>query len=352
MTAKQPKTDAKRPTLIGHANPTALDKAPAGAYRFAASPMQFDAADETTAGGASVPFTMLARTGDPIAHWFWGRIVHDFAGMRVRDVIPVDYCHNTTDPIGYADSFDTSSGDLVVAGRVESIDAGDEADKLIRKSARKIPYQASIYFDEEALVLEWLDFGFVAQVNGRTVEGPCVIAREWDLRGVAICPHGYDIGSDTELESAAQFSLSWKKGTPVMSTTSTTPASAGELSHGTAPAAPAAPAPAAPAAPPAAVTTPAQVDPRVAFTAELKRYTDQFGEVEGLGYFTAGKPFDVAAAEHIGKLSARLKEAEGKAGEASQKLEAAQLTHGEAAPINTGSTPKEAVTFASLFKPR
>jgi hypothetical protein len=50
----------------------------------------------------SAPVTITARSGNPIEHWYWGRIVHDLSGMRLsKSRVAIDYCHRQDEPIGY-----------------------------------------------------------------------------------------------------------------------------------------------------------------------------------------------------------------------------------------------------------
>lgn len=141
----------------------------------------------------SVPVRLVARTGKPVAHWMWSNpTVHDFAGMIAPPKIPIDYCHDSGDVIGFADSIDASSGDLVLSGMLTPLASGDRADEIARKSAKGVPYQASIYMGDDAISIEEVGAGSEALVNGQTVSGPVTIFRVWSLRGVAICPQGTD----------------------------------------------------------------------------------------------------------------------------------------------------------------
>lgn len=330
--------DDKNRPVTHRAAPTSTDKAPAEAFTLSiASPFEFAAADDNTPSASSAAFELLARTGDAIDHWYWGRIVHDFAGMAHRDSIPVDYCHAVNEPIGYADTFNTTGGNLVIGGSVESITEGDEASKLIARSRRGIPYQASIYFDPFSMVVEFVPEGMMASVNGRDIAGPVVIARQWTLRGVAICPHGADVGTSCELADAVgAFSLTWK-GPLIMSTkadaSTNPPADAGNL------------------AAPGTGTTAAPSDERAKFTAELKRFTDRFPNV-GAGYFADGLDYSAACDRYIDKLSADLVAANAARDDAAAKLTAAQLSHGEPKPIESAGAAGDGknVKFESMFK--
>jgi hypothetical protein len=171
---------------------------PTRALRFEASvEFQQPAADGT------VPITVRARSGNVVNHWYFGRIIHDFAGMKLASAqLPLDYCHDEKEILGFTNQVDTSSGELVVSGVLITFKKTDRAAEVIHKSGRGFQYQASIYFDAQELVLEFVPEGFSAEVNGGQVEGPIVIARQWVLRGNAICPYGQDP------QTSVQFSLS------------------------------------------------------------------------------------------------------------------------------------------------
>lgn len=142
---------------------------------------------------------MLARTGQPIDHWFWGRIVHDMAGISHKDIIPADYCH--TEECGFLDKFEVDDQfNLNVAGKLVPTSAPDDiARKIIERSKGGVPYEASIDWTGEAVIEEVFE-GFSSPVNGYQFEGPGVIVRQWPLRGVAVCPYGADSNTSTSLK--------------------------------------------------------------------------------------------------------------------------------------------------------
>lgn len=271
-------------------------QAPEGAFHFAVNACEFAAAGEENPKSAAI--TLTARTGEPIDHWYWGRIVHDMAGMKAKPVVALDWCHDDDEIVGKVDRLDTSTGDLVCSGTIESLATGDYADKIIQLSARGVPYEASIYFDPYAMRLEWLPEGMTTEVNARSVTGPLVIAREWELRRIAICPSGADSGTEASCEGGddegdasltarpaglkrgVKFSLNWKE-KPSMSTTPTAPTdlSGDQL----------------------AATKKSGFDEAVA---AMKKFTDKFGPVDGNTYFAAGLSYEAALEKHVEKLSA------------------------------------------------
>jgi hypothetical protein len=179
----------------------------------------------------TVPFTMTARTGDPINHWFWGRVVHDMGGMKLaKPRLPVDYCHEDDEVLGYANKFDTGSGDLVVSGAVTPFIAEDRASEIVFKQKAGVPYEASIDFSGGGTVIEYVDNGATVEVNGKEFAGPGVVIRQWMLRGIAICPYGADMNTSTEFKDGEQVVVSIfnhpNKESAQMSATATKPAEA------------------------------------------------------------------------------------------------------------------------------
>lgn len=156
-------------------------------------------------GAKTAPISLVARSGKPIEHWFWGKVVHDLAGMRLnKKRVAIDYCHDDKEIIGYLNHFDSASGDLVTSGALVPFKDSDRATEIIHKQRAGIPYEASINFGGDGIKVEEVAEGQVAQVNGYMLDGPAVIIREWPLRGVAICPYGAD--ENTESTSLSENS--------------------------------------------------------------------------------------------------------------------------------------------------
>lgn len=144
------------------------------------------------------PVRLTARSGKPIEHPYWGRIVHDLSGMRMhKSRLPIDYAHNESEVLGYLNHFDSESGDLVASGALIPFSEGDRASEVLHKMREGVPYEASIFFGGDGIKIEEVGEGMVAQVNGYTFDGPGIIVREWPLRGVAICPYGADMNTES-----------------------------------------------------------------------------------------------------------------------------------------------------------
>lgn len=146
----------------------------------------------------SAPIKLKARSGDSIEHWYWGKVIHDLAGMRVHKTrLTIDYAHNDDEVLGYLNHFDTAGGDLIASGALTPWREDDRASEVMFKMAQGVPYEASIFFGGDGIKIEEVGEGMMQTVNGRQFEGPGVIIREWPLRGVAICPYGADANTET-----------------------------------------------------------------------------------------------------------------------------------------------------------
>lgn len=312
------------PTLVGES----FD-APAAAFEFAAKELELDGEqNETSKRGR-----MLARTGDALNHWYWGRIVHDLNGMSARDRVSLDWCH-TSELVGYGENLDTSSGNLWLDVSIESIESGDEADKIIKRSARGVPYEASIQFDaENNFELEYLPDGMSAKVNGRDFVGPLVIARSWNLRRIAVCPSGYDSGTTTNLAKhsaadAARFSVI-VKGDTMPKTAKQAAAeteSNAELS--------AADSIEASAATDVANSTTGSESAAADFSAMLEQYCGQFGNEKGAEYLRDGLSFEDALAKSNAELRSELEASQAETAAAKSKL--SQIDLGEPKAVESG----------------
>jgi hypothetical protein len=148
----------------------------------------------------ATPITINARTGGVAQHWWWDRCVHDFAGMRVPPKIAIDYCHNPSEVLGFADKVTPSDAMLVIMGLLTPF-GQDRAAEVLHKAALGVPYQASIFMGLTDYRIEEISAGQTAEVNGQTVTGPVTIFREWSLLGLAICPYGSDTGTSVALDA-------------------------------------------------------------------------------------------------------------------------------------------------------
>lgn len=187
-------------------------KVPVGALRFDAGKLAVTTADDKS---NKHPVSLLARTVQPVDHWFWGRVVHDFSGMKSAASIPIDYCHDDDEIMGYIDQFTVGGDGLTTSGFLVGFKPDDMVAEVTSKAAAGVPYQASIYFDSDNAVIEEVPAGMAVQVNGGAFHGPGIVFRQWMLRGVAICPYGYDAGTEARFNQSrdGDVAVQFTKGT-------------------------------------------------------------------------------------------------------------------------------------------
>jgi hypothetical protein len=247
--------------------------------------------------GEKIPFTMTARSAEPVDSCYWGRCVHDMAGMQLtKPTLPVDYCHDATEILGYADKFEVVDGSLVVSGALtpyaKNEQQADRASEIVYKQKLGVPYEASIDFSAGSPVIEYVPVDASVQVNGKTFAGPGVVFRQWTLRAVAICPHGADPNTATEFAAADQVGI----------TVINSPQEGTQMSKDNKPAEPTKTAPAA-----AAAATQLQQQPAAGTPAGEPKPQDKFitafGDA-GARWFLEGKPFEDCATEFTAKLRA------------------------------------------------
>lgn len=152
-------------------------------------------------GAKTIPIKVKARGAQAVDHWYFGRIVHDLAGMSLsKPRLAIDYCHREDEVMGFANKFETEGG-LVASGALTPFQDKDRASEVIFKSQHGVPYEASIFFDPAELVLEEVPQGMSVPVNGLQFAGPGVVARQWTLRGLAVCPYGQDKNTAVEFSA-------------------------------------------------------------------------------------------------------------------------------------------------------
>jgi hypothetical protein len=316
-------------------------QAPSGAFVFESSQCKFAPPSARDASGLRrAPIEVLARTGKPVTHWYWGRIVHDLSGMRSREKLAFDCNHDYSKPIGYADKI-TIDGGLKLSGELISRHSEDAAAEIMDLAPAGVPYQASIQFNPDAALFEYLDDNQTATVNGETVQGPLVIVRQWELLRCALCLTGVDTGTSANLSGTsdgALFSVRWKE-QKSMTTTKTTEPAGEKLSDGQTK-------PEGDLANKAPVIDASAV--RSQFQAELKRFTDRFGS-DGASYFSDGLDYTAALEKHCEKVEAALKSALSDKETAESKLK--QVNLGETQGVDTGKPgTSKAAKFSDSFR--
>lgn len=254
----------------------------------------------------STPFTAVARTGDALTHAYWGRVVHDLDGMRHKPRIPIDFNHNPDDIVGYANRFDSESGDLKIGGALtpSKHEEFSRASEIIDKGEMGVPWEMSISFPGD-LEIEEISDGDKVTVNQREFTGPLTVIRSWTLRGVAVTPYGHD--SQTSLNFAndadvtftvrnKEFDMSEDVKQPeaeaeqAVETKDTDSAEVVETVEATTEAAT------------EEATAEATAEAKLSEVSDGKAYMAAFGRVQGALYFADGLSFEDAQAAELKRL--------------------------------------------------
>lgn len=277
---------------------------PAHAFEFKADVQIGDNGDNAK----TAPVKMLARSSKPIEHWYWGRVVHDMAGMVLsKPKLPIDYCHCQDEALGYLNKFDVTPEGLVTSGAITPFSEDDRASEVLYKSKAGVPYEASINFYGDGTVIEEIPRGFSTQVNGTMFEGPGVVVRKWTLRGVAICLYGADQNTVTEFNQKSKpIAVSVLSQSPKESTMSEQDKPGAEAATATVDASKLTQTEPKPAE--GTGETPAPVDaskltgeaPKAVDPA-AKKFTGAFGD-KGARWFIEGKSFEESAAAFVSEL--------------------------------------------------
>lgn len=317
---------------------------PAGALCFAAD--ELAVSDANGPDAKSAPLRMKARSGQPIEHWYWGKIAHDLSGMRMKaGRVAVDYNHDPKEVIGYLNHFDISSGDLHCSGALVPYKENDRATEVAHKARNGVPYEASIFFGGGDTVVEEVPQGECAEVNGYKFDGPGVIFREWPLRGVALCPYGADMNTESALSettcivrvagAALQENETEQEKELDMSKTAEAAAAA-----------------AVEAKPEEKGKELAAVETGAAAAAPVvekpgKRFLEAFGDKGGV-WFAEGLSFEQAQERYVGDLKAERDALTKECAELKTKL-AAVATAGAAAPVAPSAPAPEAPAPGKAF---
>ena len=273
---------------------------------------------------ASRKVILRANSGQVFEHWWFGRMVFDFAGMQHKERTAINYVHNENQILGYVNKWNvTESGALEMSGALVPQHTHKRTEEVLTNIGEGIPYEASLEWPPSKpgdLLVEELSDDQVATVNGQQVAGPLVILRSWVCRGVAICPLGADSDTETRMAAGSKGNVEYEvkeqgEGSMKDNETTTVEAPSVEPKPEETPASvetPAAeevteekkdeatePAEQPAAEEPAAATESASID-RV----EFKAWVDLFGAEKATAYMLAGKGKVEAMAEYAKELKA------------------------------------------------
>lgn len=158
---------------------------------------------EAAEGVSSVPkFTMKAYTGGAMnVGGFFRPVVVDLAGMKSSKSVPIFRGHDPDKIVGHGEASITAN-DISATGLISA--ENDHSREVIASSKNGFPWQASIGASVEEF--EPLKEGQKATVNGKTVNGPALIARKSTLNEISFVPLGADRRTSAKVAAQADDS--------------------------------------------------------------------------------------------------------------------------------------------------
>jgi len=136
--------------------------------------------------------SMVGYSGKIIkGHWYWGDLAIDLQGMKFEESrYPILENHDTSRKVAFMGKpIVNEEGQLVAPENSKLLDT-EAADEFIKLSKQGFPYQSSI--SAKPLVVEKLDEGAKAEVNGFSMKGPATIWRQSKFREMSVCVFGWD----------------------------------------------------------------------------------------------------------------------------------------------------------------
>ena len=149
-------------------------------------------------GGRTLrPFAMTAYTGAAMrVEGFYRPVVIDLAGLRVPSkALPILRGHDPERIVAHTDDVQVTAQRVRVTGLMSGV--GPAAQEVLQLSDNGFPWQSSVGASVERM--EYVDAGASVKVNGRTVDGPAVVARASTLREISFVPLGADPGTSAKV---------------------------------------------------------------------------------------------------------------------------------------------------------
>jgi hypothetical protein len=166
---------------------------PKGALRFVDEGHGCQAFVDFAEGDDQTPkLSMVGYSGKIIKdHWYWGNLAIDLQGMKFEESrYPILENHDTSRKVAFMGKpVVDEQGQLVAPNNSKLLDT-EAADEFIKLSKQGFPYQSSI--SAKPLIVEKLEEGAKAEVNGFTMKGPGTIWRGSKFREMSVCVFGWD----------------------------------------------------------------------------------------------------------------------------------------------------------------
>ena len=136
------------------------------------------------------PFEMLLLSGKPLQTEELGRFVIDLSTLSwPKHRLIVDYNHDESKVLGYAEISSVSDGGLYVHGKLIS---DTFVDRLVQLAASGTPFEASPTISVREGEAVFVPKNETVLVNGEQHQGPLTVFKHVLFRGMGICPYGTD----------------------------------------------------------------------------------------------------------------------------------------------------------------
>ena len=123
-------------------------------------------------------------------HWWWGNLSIDLSGMEFSQKrYPILENHNDSLKIAHMSKPEVKDGKLMAPEDTQFVDT-PAAQEFIKLSRDGFPYQSSI--SAKPTVVEKVEEGAFAEVNGYKFSGPGSIWRKSTFREMSVCVFGWD----------------------------------------------------------------------------------------------------------------------------------------------------------------
>lgn len=145
-------------------------------------------------------FAMTLYTGGTLKQ-YWGKVVVDLKGMKYKQVMPVHWGHDRNRPVGHTTSVTVEGSKILIQGVISGDPEDPDTRRVIRLGKNKFPLQASGGWDVDEY--QRLEEEQEAEMNGRVVKGPLVLARKSVLVEGSIVTLGADPNTKTKIAAQA-----------------------------------------------------------------------------------------------------------------------------------------------------
>jgi phage head maturation protease len=148
------------------------------------------AIEAASAVGKPATFSALAYSGEPMQlKGFAYPVIVDLATFKAsKQNLPVLKNHDENRIVGHTDSLTVGPEGITATGVVSG--TGADASEVVENHKRGFTWQLSI--GAQKFVREFLPPNKTAVVNGRTVTGPMIVARNTELSEISFVPSGAD----------------------------------------------------------------------------------------------------------------------------------------------------------------